>query len=95
MDAQRIELSLDDWKNKLYASYEAGIAPDYDDIERALLATLKDNQRLGNMLDSVLQEFSKVIVPRLMKQDEQLVLAALDDFISRRTSVIQSPEGMH
>lgn len=95
MDTQRIDLSLDDRISKIYASYEAGIAPDYDDIESALLATLKDNQRLGNMLDSVLQEFSKVIVPRLMKQDEQQVLAALDDFISRRTSVIQSSEGMH
>ena len=95
MAQSNLEPTLDDWKRKICESFDAGIAMSSDDLEGALLAFIKDNQRLNKLLNSMVQEFSKVVVPRLMNKDEGDVLAALDNFIAERTSVVNPVEGSH
>ena len=93
MRNDRIE--LEEWQKKICASYEAGIAPSYDDMEGALLAFLNENARWNQTLNSMAQEFSHVLVARLMNQDEKTVLAALDAVIARRTSAVLVNGGLH
>lgn len=89
MDQQNAELTLEGWKKKICDSYDAGTTPSYDDLEGALLAFIKDNQRMNVLINSMTIELNKIVVPRLNNESDVIVLAALDDFIKRRARVVK------
>ena len=83
------------WDRRIADAYEAGLTPTYDDLEEAVCELMNETRRLNGVITSMGQDVAKMITPRLIGQNDDCVLAAIDQFIARRAIIKPATEHAH